>query len=144
MSTAVTEKITFVSQVIRAEYLGTEPGEGMYNNEVLRHRYTINEKYGTDETFVVETTNAKGTVGAYMHYYYIQYWGDMNYALEASQELTAKAEIAAAKFREMRGYNQTWVLSQLIHKIEEHQQKANEALEKFYIYAEMARGAVKL
>lgn len=141
MSTAVTEKAMFVSKYVQVEFLGEEEGEGRFSNKVARHRYTITQN---DETFTVENTDAKGTIGMMMHYYYITYWGKSQDALDASQELVEKAQYVADKFRENGAFNQTWVLSQRVAKIEELQQQAKEALEKFFIYAAIARGDVKL
>jgi len=141
MSTAVAEKAKFVSKYVTTETIGEYEGESTYGNKVSMIRYTIRQN---DETYTLEMSDAKGTIGAYMRYYYITYWGASQDALDASQELVEKAQYVADKFRENGGFNQTWVLSQRVDKIEELQQRAQDALEKFFIYAQIARREIKL
>jgi hypothetical protein len=142
MSTAVTTE--FVSTIVRSEFLGEEPGEGMYmTNTVRRSRFTVKERYGDKEFYTIEVTDAKGTVGAMMHYYFIQYWGYAGDTAKLGSKLVERAQLVADKLEENGYYNQTWSLSQIVDEIEKNQKNAAEALDKFYIYADIARGYIK-
>jgi hypothetical protein len=133
------------NQAIRAEYIGEVNGiESLYGGNAYLHRYTVKHRWDENvEPITFEATNEKGTVGALLYYHYINYVGALDDIKKESELLTERAKSSIERIQKYGADTQLWVLQQTIDRINKSQADAQSALEKCYIYVDIATRSVR-
>jgi len=130
---------------ITTEVLATlEDAESIYLGKAQLIRYSMANWHDTNgERTEFDVANTKGTVGGAVYLHFINYHGYMQDIKRENEKLSRYAQEAVQRIEEFGQDTKLWILTQIIHRINEYQQKADDELQMCYVYAEIVTKQIK-